>query len=120
MKRRGIVAVVAAAVAMAAVSGGPASAEPTTQQYKDATGTAKDLYNLYLSAEEEAFGWANASLSSKNQPQLYCPPKDLSMDADATAALFDSFLTSHADKDFGKYPTGLILLTALQAKYPCS
>ncbi|MDB5432526.1 MAG: hypothetical protein JWP35_3642 [Caulobacter sp.] len=109
-----------AAAAMFAATAGSASAEPTVKEYQDAAPGAKDVYKLYLNAEEEAFGWYNAALEGKKLTALYCPPRDVALSSDDTVALFDAFIADHKNVDLTKYPVGLVLITALQDKYPCS
>lgn len=70
----------------------------------------------YIQGIGEGYGWAIAFTDPK-QPKLFCAPEDDTHTRQEYVALLDDYIA--ANSKVTEYPVEMILLLALQAKYPC-
>jgi hypothetical protein len=100
-------------IALAAAMTVPAVA----YDYKDYMATHDELeVQAYLQGVGEGLGWAIA-FTDDPHPKLFCAPDDKAHDRAEYIQILDSFETAHPDMQ--EYPVEMVLLLALQEKYPC-
>jgi hypothetical protein len=100
-------------IALAAAMTVPAVA----YDYKDYMSTHDELeVQAYLQGVGEGLGWAIA-FTDDPHPKLFCAPDDKAHDRAEYVQILDGFESSHPDMQ--EYPIEMVLLLALQAKYPC-
>ena len=75
----------------------------------------------YLKGVGDAYGIANAALSSNGKPPLYCQPPHLALNADNLVDIVRLEMESPMAPNIRqkKVPVELIVLVALQRSFPC-
>jgi hypothetical protein len=92
-----------------------AAAEPTAQeviQTKD-----MPMVHGYVVGVGRGFEWANADLTSRKQPALYCAPGNLAVVGQQYIAMLEQQVSKRPDQ--GKLPASIVLLRALKETFPC-
>jgi hypothetical protein len=70
----------------------------------------------YVQGIGEGIGWAIA-FTDDPHPKVFCAPDDKAHNRSEYVQILDDFAA--ANPDLQQYPIEMILLLALQAKYPC-
>jgi hypothetical protein len=74
---------------------------------------------MYLMGAGNAYIVANASARTKNQPQLYCQPSDLTLNALNYLDIFEKELARDLPDAVRNYGDEGVLLFGLQRTFPC-
>ena len=76
-----------------------------------------DTVMTYLMGAGNAYLTANANLGLRNQPQLYCQPPTLTLNALNYLEIFEKELAKN--EAAVHYPDEMVLLSGLQRTFPC-
>lgn len=111
-----------ALAAALAVTATPAFAEPSLKDFLDSRGEARELFEVYIVATEDALSWANASLENEGRQGLYCPPQRIALTADQVVDIVVRFsqVEREQDVDPAEMYLSLFVLFALKDAFPCT
>jgi hypothetical protein len=74
---------------------------------------------IYLLGVGNAYIVANASAAVSNQPQLYCQPRTLTLNAQNYLDIFEKELARNQNEDALNYGDEMVLLFGLKRTFPC-
>ena len=108
--------------AMLALAPAPAKAEPSAKGLLAliAKGGQYEMTGTYvLQAYYDGYLWANAYVENKTNKKghIYCPPRNMIMQADQTHSILVEYIKAHPDK--ADLPAGMVVLLALQETFAC-
>ena len=83
------------------------------------TSKDKDHFFLYLIAVGHGFLWANTELTIRKQPNLYCPPEELSLEFANYLDILEKELKRNPQSYTPDMPDALPLLNGLKETFPC-
>lgn len=85
--------------------------------FQDFQSLSENSKQAFLRGAEEAYGFANATLSEDGVARLYCVPQGTAHSIDDLSALVRGYTIRNS---FAlELPVSLILLSAMQEAYPC-
>lgn len=85
--------------------------------YPDYVASHDDVeVQAYIQGIGEGIGWAIA-FTDDPHPKVFCAPDDKAHERAEYIKILDDYAT--ANPELQQYPVEMILLVALQAKYPC-
>jgi hypothetical protein len=93
-----------------------AHSEVTVKQYQE-MGKAPEWFEMYLAGLGQGLSWANVSLKTSGQNQIYCPPPKLSLTSANYIKIMDDEIKARESKpDLMLEP---MMLFGLRRTFPC-
>ncbi len=121
IKKYLVVAILISGFLMAGNAYGEMSAKKLLDLYdevvRDNLENSKKLIFVTFRELGNGIFWTNVELKIKNQPEVYCSPKNLSITTEQSISLFRQYLKEFPGN--GKFSPGLVLLKAYQYTSPC-
>ena len=107
---------------LAMISPTAVNAEPSANaivKMLDAGGDVAVVAEYSLQSYYDAFLWSNAYVErqTENRGHIYCAPRTMVMQKEQARSIFEEYVKEHPEE--ADKPTGLIVLLALQATFPC-
>ncbi len=116
---RGLMRNIGLAIAASVVLfSGPASAEPTLQDYNRTEGDERALFDIYLQGFLAGLTWSDVITSSRGQVPTFCPPPNLVITPSQLIDIIERYDTANTHVTDADLITHLSVL-ALPEVFPC-